>query len=280
MLDRSGFPNTTHKRKEVPLNGYNCLRPTKQEDKRADITEYQQGIGSVMYGMVFTRPDIAFATGKLSQYLKDLSEYHYIGLKGLLRYIGWSINDRIRYGPVTDDRKQATKGQLVVYSDADWAGDQTDRKSTSGFVAMLYGGAISWGSRKQASVSTSSTESEYIAMSTCAKQSQWIAQILRDMKLPKYVGKDPYTVQIKGDNQGALALIRNPHLHERSKHIDIQYYYIRDLEARRKIDIGYIPTTDMVADGMTKPLERIAFRKFKRLMGICNTEPGGVIAER
>jgi len=88
------------------------------------------------------------------------------------------------------------------------------------------------------------------------------------MGFPRYIGNDPYVAQIKGDNQGALALVKNPHLHERSKHIDIQYHHIRDLEARKRIAVSYIPTTDMVADGMTKPLDRIAFQRFKDLMGM------------
>ena len=92
------------------------------------------------------------------------------------------------------------------------------------------------------------------------------------MSYAQYVGKDPYAVQIKGDNQGALALVKNPHLHERSKHIDIQYHYIRDLEARKRIEISYIPTTDMIADGMTKPLGRVAFQRFKELMGMAGRE--------
>ncbi len=165
VLDRLGFTEAPYKRKDTPLNGYDCLRPAKPEDRRLDVTDYQQAIGSIMYGMVFTRPDIAFAIGKLSQYLKEPVECHGTGLKGLLRYIGGTIDLRIRYGP-------SVRGRLVLYSDADWAGDKIDRKSTSGHVAMLYGGPISWGSRKQTSVATSSTESEYIAMSSCAKQSQ------------------------------------------------------------------------------------------------------------
>ena len=160
-----------------------------------------------MYRMVFTRPDIVFAIGKLSQYLKEPVECHGTGLKGLLRYIGWTADLRIRYGPTA-------KGRLTLYLDADWAGDRTDHKSTSGHVAMLYGGPISWGSRKQTSVATSSTESEYIAMSSCAKQSQWIVQVLKDMGFPRYIGKHLYVAQIKGDNQGALVLVKNPHLHE------------------------------------------------------------------
>ena len=93
-------------------------------------------------------------------------------------------------------------------------------------------------------------------------------QVIKDIGFPSYVGKDLYTMQIKRDNQGALALVKNPHLYERSKHIDIQYHHIRDLEARKKINVSYVPTTSMVADGMTKPLDRIAFQRFKDLMGM------------
>ena len=105
-------------------------------------------------------------------------------------------------------------------------------------------------------------------MSSCAKQSQWIAQVIKDMGFPSYIGKDPYSVQIKGDNQGALALVKNPYLHKWSKHIDIQYHHIQDLEARKRIVVDYIPTTDMVADGMTKPLDKVAFQRFRDLMGM------------
>jgi hypothetical protein len=105
-------------------------------------------------------------------------------------------------------------------------------------------------------------------MLLCAKQSQWIVQVLKDMGFPKYVGNDLYTTQIKGDNQGALALVKNPHLHEQSKHIDVQYHYIQDLEARKRIVVSYIPTANMVADRMTKPLEQIAFQRFKDLIGM------------
>jgi hypothetical protein len=156
----------------------------------------------------------------------------------------------------------------LLYSDADWASDKTDRKSVSGFVVMFYGGPISWGSKKQRSVATSSCESEYMALAMCTKQGQWIAQIFRDLELGKYIGKNPDTVQMLGDNQGSLALVKNPHLHERSKHIDISYHFIRDLHERRRLDIAYIPTKDMTADGMTKPLQRAGFVRFRELLGV------------
>jgi hypothetical protein len=94
------------------------------------------------------------------------------------------------------------------------------------------------------------------------------------MGYAQYIGKNPTNVQIKGDNQGALALVKNPHLHERSKHIDIQYHHIRDLEEKKKITVSYIPTTEMIADGMTKPLDRTAFLRFKELMGLTSSRSG------
>jgi len=92
--------------------------------------------------------------------------------------------------------------------------------------------------------------------------------VLRDMGYSKYIGKNPNTVQMLGDNQGAIALVKNPHLHERSKHIDICYHYIRDLAEQGKLSVTYIPTFDMVADGMTKPLQRVAFERFKGQLGV------------
>ena len=195
-----------------------------------------------MFAMILTRPDIAFTLGKLSQYMSDPAEHHGHALKGLMRYLKSTVKQKLRYGP------GGAHEHFVVYSDADWAGDKSDRKSVSGSVGMFYG-VISWSSKKQRSVATSSCESEYMALSTCAKQGQWIAQILRDLKLPKYIGENTDTVRMLGDNQGALALMKNPHLHEHSKHIDICYHYIRDLAEKGKVDVEYIPTAEMIADG-------------------------------
>jgi hypothetical protein len=120
-------------------------------------------------------------------------------------------------------------------------------------------------------VATSSTESEYIAMSLYTKQAVWLGQVIRDIGYPEYVRRDPTNVQVRGDNQGALALVKNPHLHEQSKHIDIQYHYIQDLEERKRITVSYVPTTEMITDGMTKPLDRIAFLRFKELIGLTDS---------
>jgi hypothetical protein len=120
---------------------------------------------------------------------------------------------------------------------------------------MLFGRPVPYRSKKQRSVLTSSCEPKYNSMSTCCKQGQWRAQILLDIGFPKYIRQDPKSVEIRADNQGAIALVKNPHLHKRSKHINISYHHIRDLEEQKKITIKYVPITEIVADGFTKPLE-------------------------
>ena len=117
-------------------------------------------------------------------------------------------------------------------------------------------------------MATASTEAEYIAMASNCKQGLWIAQVLKDMGLAKYIGKDKNCVDLRADNTGAIALAENPHLHERSKHIDICYHFIRDLVEKRKLSVTYIPTDKMLADGFTKPLERIKFEQFKGMLGL------------
>ncbi|CCE33420.1 uncharacterized protein CPUR_07344 [Claviceps purpurea 20.1] len=235
VLDRFGIDNGKFRPKRIPVADYELLRRATSEDMRINVTEYQQGIGSLMYAMTFTRPDIAFVLGKLSQFMSDPAEHHGHALKALLRYMKSTAGQKLHFGP------GGAHKHFAMYSDADWAGDKSDRKSISGSVAMFYGGPISWSSKKQRSVATSSCESEYMALSACTKQGQWIGQIFRDLKLSKYVGKNPTCVQMLGDNQGAIALVKNPHLHERSKHIDICYHFIRDLEeSKRRVDSLWI----------------------------------------
>jgi hypothetical protein len=269
VLEKFGITKETAKTKRIPAADYESLRPANGTDKRINVTEYQQAIGSLMYAMIFTRPDIAFVLGKLSQFMSDPAEHHGYALKFLFRYLKSTVKQRIRYGPGGDHE------YFVLYSDADWATDKVDRKSVSGSIAMFFGGPTSWSSKKQRSVATSSCESEYMALASCVKQGQWIAQILRDLGYAKYIGKNSNLVQMFGDNQGAIALTENAHLNDRSKHVDICYHYIRDLVENGRCRVDYIPTNDMVADGMTKPLQRVKFERFKEQMGLVNRKENG-----
>lgn len=261
VLNKEGFKQSKSKPISTPIDGYEDIRPATPHDKRIDAGWYRQVIGSLMYAAVWTRIDIAFAVGRLSQFMQDPAECHKRAIHRVLRYLRSTISYRISFGPSEDPT-------LVVYSDADYASNRADRKSISASVGLIGSGPVFWGSKKQKSVSTATTEAEYIAMATTAKQGQWVAQILRDMGYPEYVAANGMTVETKGDNQGAIALSKNPQLTERSKHIDVCYHYIRDLHERLRVNIQYVPTDEMAADGLTKPANRTTFERFKKQVGM------------
>lgn len=252
----------------TPASNLDSLLAADETEVPIDPTQYSRAIGKIMFSMVYTRPDLAHTLGRLSQFMKVPVERHGHALKWLLQYIRSTLKQKLRFGP--GDIHSETMG---IYSDADWASDKRDRKSISGGVAIFYGGPFAWASRKQTSVSTSSTESEYIALSMFAKVGQWAAQVWKDLGVPHYINSNrERTVQMFGDNQGALALVKNPHIHERSKHIDVSYHVIRDLAEKKKLIVSYIPTDSMTADGMTKPLARVAHRRFREQMGVVDED--------
>lgn len=152
---------------------------------------------------------------------------------------------------------KATEG-LVGYTDANWARDH-DRRSTGGFIFLLFGTAISWSAKRQATVALSSCEAEYIAESEAAKEAIWLRRLLGNFG---YTG--PRIVMIKGDNKGALALAKNPTAHARSKHIDIRYHFEREKVAEGIVNMDWVSSEGNIADGMTKLLRRTKFTSFRR----------------
>ena len=236
-----------------------------------------------MYTAILTRPDIQFPLNRLSQYMSDPAEHHSSALKTLLHYVRSTIN----LGIVFRGNRSSESSNLVAYSDSDYAADKLNRKSILGYALKLADAPIAWMSRKQASVATSTTEAEYMALSTCAKECLWIVQLLRDMNLTKYLGDSLNRVDIKenskhkadsptqlipacfkGDNQASLTLVKEPHIHERSKHIDVAYHHVRDLYVKNQIRVDFVPSHEMVADGLTKPLPKEAFKRFVSQLGL------------
>jgi hypothetical protein len=156
-----------HRAVKQPINGYDAFIPALKTDERADLKVYQKFIGSVTYAIIIIRPDVIFAVNKLAQYMTDPAMFHQSAVKYLLRYLRSTKDIEIRYRPEALN--------LIGYLDADYGGDKSDRKSQSANVFLLGGGTVSWLSRKQRLVATSTTEAEYIAMSICAKQGVWLA---------------------------------------------------------------------------------------------------------
>jgi len=168
-----------------------------------------------------------------------------------------TLNDSITYG------QESPYGyKLQGFSDADYAGDPTDRHSVSGHLFLLNGGPVTWNSVKQRCVATSTTQSEYIALAEASKQGQWIRALLKELQRTDFLGRS-LEVPIYSDNQAAIALSKDPVNHSRTKHIDVRYHYIRQLVASGLTTVDYIPSRDMLADILTKPLGSTAFKHCK-----------------
>lgn len=219
--------------------------------KGDDSFNYQSLIGSLNYLSVISRPDITYAVSMLSQFNSHPEKEHFTAAKHVLRYLKYKPKGMLTY-------TSSTNG-LVSYTDADWGSDMNDRKSYSGFVLFLAGGAIAWESRKQSSVSLSSMEAEYVAMCQGTKEVVYQRSLLQEIGLAEFV-KGPTILNC--DNQSAQFLVKNPVAHKRSKHIDIRYHYIREKFETNEISIQYVPTANNVADLLTKCLCKEKHEKF------------------
>jgi hypothetical protein len=153
--------------------------------------------------------------------------------------------------------------KLIGYSDADMGGDIDDRKSTSGIVFFLAGNPVTWQTAKQRVVALSSCEAEYIAAATAACQGVWLARLLTDM-----IGTESGALELLVDNQSAIALSKNPVFHERSKHIDVRYHYIRECVDEGRIIIDYTATEEQLTDILTKALGRVCFLDLRDMIGV------------
>ena len=153
--------------------------------------------------------------------------------------------------------------QLYGYSDSDWGNDANDRRSFTGYVFLLHDGAVSWQSCKQPTVALSSVEAEYMAATQAAREAVWWRTFLTEL------GHPPSTaITVHSDNQGAIALAKNPEHHRRTKHIDIQHHYVRELVSAGTVVMPHIGTEEMVADALTKALAAERHTELTRRMGV------------
>ena len=240
----------------TPVDISSKLAHATDEDDSIDQQRYQSAIGSLMYLSVSTRPDISYAVSSLARFSSKPTKEHWTALKRLLRYLKGTTKYGILY----------TKGgasKCIGFSDADWAGDINDRKSTSGYVFMLSGGAVSWSSKKQKCVALSTAEAEYVALSSAAQESIWLRQLITELGSPP---EEP--TLIFEDNQSAIAMTKNPQFHGRAKHIDIKHHFIREQVSQGNVKLEYCPTTEMTADILTKGLSRESFDKLREKSGV------------
>jgi hypothetical protein len=234
------------------------------EGEIVDPSLFKSLVGSLRY-LTCTRPDILYAVGVVSRYMENPTTTHLKAAKRILRYIKGTTNLGLYYS-VSDDYK------LVGYSDSDWGGDVDDRKSTSGFVFYIGNTAFTWMSKKQPIVTLSTCEAEYVAATSCVCHAIWLRNMLKELNMPQ---KEPTKIFV--DNKSAIALAKNPVFHDRSKHIDTRYHYIRECVANNNVKLEYVKTHDQAADIFTKPLKREDFVKLRYLLGVAKSSlRGGV----
>jgi hypothetical protein len=208
-----------------------------------------------------TRPDICFAVNTLSQFLVEPRCVHLVAANHVMRY----LKDTIDCGPSYDGDHDFT---LRGYTDADWAGSVSNRKSTSGCCFNLGSAMISWQSRKQSSIALSTAEAEYIVACSASYEAIWLRKLLIGL-----FDLEMRATLILCDNQSCIKMIENLVFHDRSKHIEIRYHYIRDMVQRGPLKLQYISTDEQVADVLTKPLSHIKFEYVRDKLGIVRKDP-------
>jgi hypothetical protein len=243
----------------VPMEPRLKLSKTSTQEP-TDASHYRSMVGGLRY-LVNTRPDIAFAVGYVSRYMEAPTTEHYAAVKHLLRYIAGTRSYGCFYSSSGDLH-------LKGYSDSDLAGDVDDRKSTTGVLFTLGGCPVTWQSGKQKVVALSSCEAEYIAATTAACQGVWLDRLLSEL-LEKNNGV-PATVFV--DNKSAIQLSKNPVFHDRSKHIELRFHFIRESIEQGKINIEHIKTEDQLADVLTKSLGRVKFQDLRARIGVMDVK--------
>ena len=218
-----------------------------------DLKTYQEKVGTLLYAAISTRPDIAYAVNRLTQRMSAPRVCDARACDRVFRYLAGTRTLGLLYGRQRDETSR--KGVAVdAYADSDWASDKVDRKSVTGWIARLNGDPVSWASKKQSVVSQSTCEAELYAEAAAINETKWLTGLLTEIGMISAKNVKPPTIY--GDNQSAQALSKNGIKSERTKHIAIKYAFIHDEVERGRVQLQWIPTTEQLADVLTKALPR------------------------
>jgi hypothetical protein len=220
-----------------------CKLIKDDESKVVDPKHYISMIGSFLC-VKTSRPDVKQAVGMVARFQEAPKESHVQAVKRIFRYLKGTIDLGLWY-PSKDSFT------LKAYLDDDWAGSVDDRKNTSGGAFFLGESLVAWISKKQSSISLSSTEAEYIATAECCTQVEWMKQTLQDIKI---AFEEPTTIHC--DNTSVISLSKNPVQHSKSKHIPIKYHYLRDQAENKNIKLEYVPTQETCGRYFHKTLKQ------------------------
>ncbi|KAJ9552498.1 hypothetical protein OSB04_016543 [Centaurea solstitialis] len=242
----------------IVLSKTQCPVSSQDQDKMKSVP-YASAIGSIMYAMLCTRPDVAYSVSVTSRYQQNPGEPHWVAVKNILKYLRRTKEMFLVFGGSEDEIS------VTGYSDASFQTDRDDFRSQSGYVFTLNGGAISWKSSKQDTIADSTTEAEYIAASDAAKEAVWLRNFLSDLRVVASISRP---IDIICDNSGAVAQAKEPREYHKSRHVLRKYHLIREIIGRGDVRICKIPTEDNVADPLTKPLARVKHEAHANSIGM------------
>ena len=233
---------------------------TPEEERVMAKVPYREAVGSLLYAMVCTRFDIAFAVGIVSRFMQAPKPIHWALVKRIFRYLKGTSEFGIvfkREGSQQEERK------MKAFADASYASDINTRKSITGILVKLFGGMVFWSSKKQATVALSTTEAEYMGLSATTEEVIWQRLLLKEL------GEEQVEATvIAQDNQGAICLSTDPTNHSRVKHIDVRHHFIRECVESGAVVTSYCPTKEMLADMCTKALPGPSFANLRSQSGM------------
>ena len=222
-----------------------------------DKGRYQRLVGKLIY-LSHTQPDISFSVSKVSQFMNNPTEQHMTAVTRILRYLKMTPGKGLFF-------QRTTNRDIDIYSDADWAGSITDRRSTSGYCSFVWGNLVTWRSKKQPVVARSSAEAEFRAMAKGICEGIWLKRLLEELQVPV---KFPMTLHC--DNQAAISIAKNPVHHDRTKHVEIDRHFIKEKIEQGIFEVSYTPTHCQTTDILTKSLARIKYEDLIGKLGMIN----------
>lgn len=246
------------KKPATPMALEELFKSTTQASKTS-TDQYQKKVGSILFAAISTRPDIAFAVARLARHNLNPSEIHHKAADRVIQYLYATRSFAIRLGSGGDMQANGPAEIFLCASDASFADNTEDRKSSQGYVMRLYSGSIAWRASKQTTVTTSSTEAELLAASEAAKEMIFAGRLLRALQI-----KFNKPLLIECDNQQTIRLVseESTKLTTQLRHVDIHQHWLRQEVQEGRISVRWVQTSNMVADGMTKALPRVRHIEF------------------
>ena len=253
ILNRAGMSSCKHVDTSTSVSKLDL----QSTELFSDPTRFHQIVGALQY-LTFTRPNICYVVNKVCQFMHAPTESHWVTVKRILRYLKGTSSFGLH---LTHDFTLSLHG----FTDADWASSIDDRKSTGGYIVFLGTTPISWKSGKQRTAARSSTEAEYKVLADGTTEVLWLRYLLSDLCF------SPSSATIIWcDNLGASYLSANPIIHARTKHVEVDYHFVRDRVTKKEIQIRFISFKDQLADVLTNPLVSSAFTSLRSKLHVDN----------